>query len=128
MPAFSPKRDKIAFICDVTGNPDLFILDFDPENGPKGKPRQIFAARQATQGSPCFHPDGKQIAFVSNKRRIPKIYKMAIPNEKTPLKDIKPQLISKIARESSAPSWSPDGNYLYTASSINGFDNFAYAI
>lgn len=120
MPAFSPKRDKIAFICDTTGNPDLFIMDFSPEAGPIGKPRQIFAARQATQGSPCFSPDGKQVAFVSNKDGSPKVYKMPIPKETTLLKDLKPALVSKLARESSAPAWSPNGNYLVYSSSING--------
>jgi TolB protein len=120
MPAFSPKRDKIAFICDITGNPDLFVMDFSAEAGPMGKPRQIFAARQATQGSPCFSADGKQIAFVSNKDGSPKVYRMPIPKENALLKDVKPILVSKIARESSAPAWSPDGNFLAYSSSING--------
>ena len=49
MPAISRQRDKIAFISDVTGNPDLFLQDFSPEVGVLGKPRQIFAAPHATQ-------------------------------------------------------------------------------
>ncbi len=120
MPAFSPMRDKIAFICDITGNPDLFVMDFNPETGPVGKPRQIFSAKQATQGSPCFSPDGKQVAFVSNKDGSPKIYRMPIPKENALLKDVKPVLVSKVARESSAPAWSPDGNFLAYSSSISG--------
>ncbi len=120
MPALSPKRDKIAFISDITGNPDLFMMDFSPDTGPSGKPRQIFSAKQATQGSPCFSPDGKQIAFVSNKDGSPKIYRMPIPKEGASLKEIKPSLVSKLARESSSPSWSPDGNYLAYSSSMNG--------
>lgn len=119
MPALSPKRDKIAFISDVTGNPDLFLIDFNPETGPKGEPRQIFSARQATQGSPCFSPDGTQIAFVSNKDGSPRIYKMGIPNEKANIRDLRPVLVSKMARESSAPAWSPDGNYLAYSASID---------
>lgn len=120
MPAFSPKRDRIAFISDVTGNPDLFVMDFDPEKGPVGKPRQIFAAKQATQGSPTFSPDGTQIAFVSNKDGAPKIYKMPIPRENGMLKELRPILVSKLARENSAPAWSPDGRYLVYSSGING--------
>jgi TolB protein len=112
MPAISPQRDKIAFISDITGNPDLFLQDFSPEKGPLGKPRQIFTTHQATQGSPTFSPDGKKIAFVSNKDGSPRIYVLDIPPPETKLKDIKARLISRINRESSAPCWSPDGTKL----------------
>jgi TolB protein len=112
MPAISRQRDNVAFICDVTGNPDLFLQPFSPEKGALGKPQQIFSARQATQGSPTFSPDGKQIAFVSDKDGSPKIYVIQIPTPGTELKDIKATLISKSNRENSAPSWSPDGTKL----------------
>lgn len=109
MPAISPQRNQIAFVCDVAGNPDLFLLNFDPQKGAIDKPRQIFSAKKAVQGTPSFSPDGKQIAFVSNKDGSTRIYVMDIPAEGTNLKDIKPLLITKANRESSAPSWSPDG-------------------
>ncbi len=109
MPAISQQRDKVAFICDITGNPDLFLQPFSPETGAIGKPQQIFSARQATQGSPTFSPDGQRIAFVSNKDGSPKIYVINIPKPGASLKNIKAILISKHNRENSAPSWSPDG-------------------
>ncbi|WP_068471290.1 Tol-Pal system protein TolB [Candidatus Protochlamydia phocaeensis] len=110
MPAVSQQRDKVAFISDVTGNPDLFLQPFSPETGAIGKPQQIFSAKQATQGSPTFSPDGKRIAFVSNKDGSPKIYIITIPQPGTSLKNIKATLISKQNRENSAPAWSPDGS------------------
>ncbi len=109
MPAISLQRDKIAFISDVTGNPDLFLQPFSPEKGAEGKPQQIFSAKQATQGTPTFSPDGKKIAFVSNKDGSPKIYVIEIPEPGTSLKNIQATLISKRNRENSAPAWSPDG-------------------
>lgn len=112
MPTVSRQRDQIAFISDVAGNPDLFIQEFNAESGPVGKPRQIFTTRQATQGTPTFSPDGKKIAFVSNKDGNPRIYLMTIPAAGVELKDIKPTLISRTNRESTAPSWSPDGSKL----------------
>lgn len=120
MPAISRQRDKVAFISDVTGNPDLFLQEFDPEKGPVGKPRQIFAAKLATQGCPTFSPDGKQIAFVSNKDGSPKIYVLDIPSESTDLKDVKVKLITKHNRESSAPAWSPDGSKIAYCSMTGG--------
>lgn len=109
MPTVSRQRDKVAFICDTTGNPDLFIQDFDPEKGAMGKPRQIFSTHRATQGTPTFSPDGKKIAFVSNKDGSPRIFVMDIPTPGMKLADIKAKMISKANRENSAPAWSPDG-------------------
>lgn len=120
MPAISKQRDKLAFISDITGNPDLFLQEFNPERGLIGKPRQIFTTRQATQGTPTFSPDGQRIAFVSNKDGHPRIYVMPIPAPGTQLKDIKPRLISQANRESSAPSWSPDGTKLAYCAKNNG--------
>jgi len=112
MPALARRRDKLAFICDVSGNPDLFVVNFDPEKGVEGKPRQIFAARHATQGSPTFSPDGKKIAFVSNKDGLPKIYLLTIPVEGTPIQQIEAKLLTRLSRENTAPAWSPNGAFL----------------
>lgn len=120
MPAVSQQRDKIAFISDVTGNPDLFLQPFSPETGTSGKPQQIFSARQATQGTPTFSPDGKRIAFVSNKDGSPKIYVITIPSAGTSLNDIKATLISKSNRENTAPTWSPDGTKIAYCSRSKG--------
>jgi TolB protein len=109
-PAISRQRDQIAFISDVTGNPDLFLQPFSPEKGAIGKPRQIFSSRQSSQGSPTFSPDGKKLAFVSNKDGSPRIYLMTIPPPNTPLKNVKVELLTRHSRESSAPAWSPDGS------------------
>lgn len=120
MPTITLQRDKVAFICDYTGNPDLFLQGFDPEKGLIGKPQQIFSTHLATQGTPTFSPDGNQIAFVSNKDGSPRIYLMNIPAPGASLKDIKATMISKINRENSAPTWSPDGTKLAYCAQTNG--------
>jgi TolB protein len=120
MPTLSPKGDLVAFISDVTGNPDLFIQPFSPEEGPIGQPRQIFTAPKATQGCPAFHPDGKRIAFVSNKEGTPRVYLMNVPPEGTPLEQINPKLISKKNRSNTSPAWSPDGAKLAFSAMTKG--------
>jgi TolB protein len=120
MPTLSRQRDKIAFISDVTGNPDLFLQTFSAEQGAIGKPRQIFATHQATQGTPTFSPDGKKIAFVSNKDGSARIYVMDIPEEGKRLKDINAKLLTKHCKESTAPAWSPDGTKLAYCAMVNG--------
>lgn len=112
MPTVAHQRDKVAFISDVTGNPDLFMQEFSAANGPIGKPRQIFTSPRATQGSPSFSPDGSKVVFVSDKDGSARIYLINVPAAHAPLKAINAKLISKANRESSAPCWSPDGTKL----------------
>ncbi|NGX41739.1 MAG: Protein TolB [Chlamydiae bacterium] len=120
MPAISRQRDQVAFISDVTGNPDLFLQEFSPEEGVQEKPRHLFTAPLATQGSPAFSPDGTRVAFVSNKGGSPRIYILRTPPRGTPLKETSPVLITKFNSENTAPAWSPDGTKLAYCSKTKG--------
>lgn len=120
MPAISRQRDKVCLICDITGNPDLFMQPVSADGTPIGKPSQIFATHRATQGTPTFSPDGKEVAFVSNKDGSPRIYKMAIPKPGVSLKDIKAELLTRFNKENTAPCWSPDGTKIAYTALTNG--------
>lgn len=120
MPTVSRQRDQMAFISDASGNPDLFLQPFDPNKGAVGKPRQIFAARHATEGTPSFSPDGKKIAFVSNKDGLPRIYVMQIPLPGTKSNEINIHLLTKRNAACTAPNWSPDGKKIAFCSKARG--------
>lgn len=120
MPTMNRQRDQVAFISDVTGSPDLFIQGFSPEKGIIDKPRHLFTAPYSTQGTPTYSPDGYRIAFVSNKGGSPRVYLMNIPPVGTPLKEIKPVMITKANRENTAPCWSPDGTKIAYCAKTKG--------
>lgn len=120
MPTISQKRDKVAFISDITGNPDLFVQSINMEKGSKGKPRQIFSAHQAVQGTPTFSPDGEKIAFVSNKDGSARIYLMRIPPEGVKPKKGDAKLLTKQNSENTAPCWSPDGKKIAYCAKTKG--------
>lgn len=119
-PAISRQRDKIAFVSDVAGNPDLFLQPFNAEGGGVEKPVQLSSAKKATHSSPTFSPDGNRIAYVCDKDGSPKIYILDISNPNLKPKDLKPTLLTKYNKENSAPSWSPDGSKIAYCAKTNG--------
>lgn len=114
-PAISPQKDKIAFISDATGNPDLFIQNYSAHSGAYGRPECLFSSLEGAQGSPAFNPDGTKIAFVSNKDGYPRIYLISLTSPKTP-----PVMITKRNMENTCPAWSPDGTKLAYSAMTKG--------
>lgn len=117
LPAISRQKDKIAFISDAAGKTDLFLQEFHPETGEVGKPVQLFSFPRSTQASPTFSPDGKKIAFVSDKDGTPKIYIIPATFQG---KRAMPILISKQNQENTCPSWSPDGKKIAYSAKTKG--------
>lgn len=117
LPAISPKRDKIAFVCDASGRADLFAQSLDASGIPQSKPTQLFSFPNSSQGSPTFSNDGKQIAFVSDKDGSARIYVISAEGGSH---RATPYLITKANRENTCPSWSPDGTKLAYSAKSNG--------
>ena len=120
MPCMSAQGDKVVFINDAPGHPEIFLQEFKPGVGALGKPRQIYSCRKGVQASPVFSPDGERIAFVSDKTGSPRIYVMDIPKPGMRAQDIQPTLITEQNKENTKPSWSPDGTKLAYVSRVEG--------
>ncbi len=108
LPTLSFEADKLAFICDAAGRPDLFVQSLNGRGEPSGKPKQIFSSPRATQASPTFHPNGTTLAFVSDKDGPPRIYTLDLSHARRS-GSVQAELITKKNRQNTSPSWSPDG-------------------
>lgn len=102
-----PFLSRIAFISDRTGEPELWIMDWDGAN-----PRQL-TKHDSTALAPAWSPDGEWLAFSSFLRGSPALYLLK-PSEGY----LRP-LWSEGGVNSSA-SFSPDGRSIVFASSRKG--------
>ncbi len=118
LPSVSWQLDKIAFISDISGTPDLFLQFFDERGKCQGRPKQIFSLSHATQASSSFSPDGTKLAFVSDQEGPPRIYVMDLLSPLSPSPKI--SLITKKNRFNSSPSWSKDGKKLAYSAKTKG--------
>jgi TolB protein len=112
LPSVSYEGDKLAFICDASGRPDIFLQHLDKNGLTIGKPIQLFSFPNATNASPVFSNDGQKLAFVSDKDGTPRIYVIKIPDDLYLRKRPIAQMITKKNRENVSPSWSKDGKKL----------------
>jgi TolB protein len=120
LPAISRDRSKLAFICDAGGRADLFVQSIHPERGLLGKPVQAYSFPASVQASPTFSPDGKKIAFVSDKDGTPRIYMMNTPHYSLG-RDLPAVIcLTKKNKENTCPNWSPDGKKIAYSANTDG--------
>ncbi|NGX63630.1 MAG: Protein TolB [Candidatus Anoxychlamydiales bacterium] len=119
LPSISLNGEKLAFISDAAGNPDLFLQYFDENTKAIGKPIQLISYPRATTASPCFSPDSEKLAFVSDKDGPVRIYVINIPESHYDRKRPIAHLITKKNRENVTPSWSKDGKKLAYSAKVN---------
>lgn len=118
MPTYNCRADRLAFVCDHLGHPDLYVQSLLGGSG-KGGPRRLFCTSRGVQASPTLSPDGEKLAFVSNKDGSPRIY-CADLTQKLPMPENAARLLSRKNRENTAPTWSPDGTKLAFSAKESG--------
>ncbi len=105
-PRWSADSQKIAFVSNRTGHPEIYVMNADGSN------TQQITALLAETGDPDWSPDGKSIAFASYKNGNYDIYTIGIDG--TNLR----QLTDNPARDYQ-PAWSPDGKSIAFSSYRN---------
>ncbi len=97
--AVSPDGTKFAAILSFQGNPELYILQ-------GGNYIRLTNTPLASEGQPCWSPDGRKIAFVSDETRHPQIYVIDIATKQ------KRRLTSR-GSQNTDPDWGKDGRITY---------------
>ncbi len=98
-PSVSPSTKEIAAVLSRSGNPEIYITDFD------GNIKRRLTYYRGIDSSPSFSPDGKRVSFVSDRQGSPQIYIMDRDGYRV-------KRISYISSYCTSPKWSPDGNFI----------------
>jgi len=105
-PAAGPAGKKLAVAMESPGeNLDIYIVNPDGSN-----PLRV-TNHPAADLEPTWSPDGRYLAFVSDRSGAPQIYMIDLyqGNEST---NNKPIRLTNSGSYNTSPAWSPDGRYL----------------
>jgi Tol biopolymer transport system component len=105
--------DGLKIVFSAAG--DLWTVDLDPKNWTQGKPPKgkHFTKDAFLEFDPMWSPDGKQLAYVSDRGGKPEIWLHE-------MKTNKDRQLTTLVETVEAPSWSPDSNRIafYKVSSV----------
>ena len=114
--AVSPDSKFLAVILSPNHQVDLYIL------GLHQRSRKRLTRGIAVEASPCWSPDGKKLAFVSDRNGNPRIFTVNADGSGL-------TLLPKIANgvDAVTPAWSDDGKIAY-ATRLRGSANYVLAV
>jgi len=103
-PEWSPDGGKIVLtLSEDNGNSDIYLIT------PQGEKLKRLTKEWANDVSPCWSPDGREIAFVSNRAGNPQIFIMEVKTEKV-------RRLTFSGNYNTSPAWSPRGDKIAFAS------------
>jgi TolB protein len=105
--SFTPGGDALYASVSVGGNSEIYRVRLDGSNTEK------VVAGYGIQVSPSVSPDGRRIAFVSNKSGSPQVYVRNLAGGED-------QRVSHAGGYSTSPSWSPAGDRIAFTSQGEG--------
>jgi TolB protein len=104
-PRYSPDGSSLAVIGeDATGTEELFVTDPEGRN-----PRAVAPSPGAREGAPAWAPDGRRIAFASDRDGNWEIYDVGVDGEGV-------RRLTHDPAQDLAPAYSPDGRTIVFSS------------
>ena len=114
-PVWSPEGDAIAFVRNVDGNRDIYLLAPEEDDDWRGRVKaRSLVASPAADHSPDWAPDGDTLVYVSERDGNPEIYVLESDQDEPP------QRLTTNESEESQPVWSPDGERIAFVSNLHG--------
>src|SRR5205085_8947357 len=121
-PAISHLRHRLVYVS-TSANADIWRLDLPavdgkdaqvkPHSRPPGVPVELIASTRLDRAA-AYSPDGKKIAFSSNRSGRDEIW-LADSDGKNPF-----QLTEFVGEATGTPHWSPDSRYIAFDSRVAG--------
>lgn len=95
-----PTKDKIALRLSKDGTSEIYTMDI------KTKKLKRMTTNFSIDTAPSYSPDGKEIAFVSNRSGNPHIYRLFTDNPS------RVERLTSQGKYNQDPDYSPDGQYI----------------
>ncbi len=116
--AFMPGDEYILMTASKDGNPDIYKMSADGVN----MEALTHGPNHAMNVEPAISPDGKKIAFSSDRLGRPMVFTMNIDGTGT-------KRITLAGKYNSSPAWSPDGKIIaFAAQDHDHFDIFSMGV
>ncbi len=102
-----PFSGKVAFVSTVTGNKELYLMDYDGHNV------QRLTGNGSINLDPDFSPSGRELIYTSYKKHNPDLYRRELFTGAE-------ARISHSRGINVTGAWAPDGNRIALARSVSG--------